>query len=198
MQDSLIFKGFNLEHPLTNKKNDLIRKIEYKKRHIAELIKRLKKSNIEEIELELEMEGALISDTDEKDNDIIGKIKIGSEINKEKIDEIRLKHNKEIGEMQKELIEIVSHNSKFLANRTILQLAIVYENVDFYIPNFMDFRGRIYSAVSYLNYQGSDIARSLIEFAEGCDLNNDNIKYVYLYLANTAGRNKLAIDDKIK
>jgi len=55
----------------------------------------------------------------------------------------------------------------------------------------MDFRGRIYSYVHYLNYQGTDIARSLFEFVEGCILNKNNINVVYHYFANTAGKKKL-------
>jgi DNA-directed RNA polymerase len=62
----------------------------------------------------------------------------------------------------------------------------------------MDLRGRIYSYVHYLNYQGTDIARSLFEFVEGCILNNNNINVVYHYFANTAGKKRLTINNKIQ
>lgn len=74
----------------------------------------------------------------------------------------------------------------------------MYENTTFYLPTFMDFRGRIYPLVNYLSYQGSDIARSLIEFSEGCILNDNDFKVALHYLANTAGKSKLTINNKIK
>jgi DNA-directed RNA polymerase len=41
----------------------------------------------------------------------------------------------------------------------------MYSRIDFYIPCFLDFRGRIYSYVPYLNYQGGDLARGLMLFS---------------------------------
>lgn len=97
-----------------------------------------------------------------------------------------------------EIKSILSHNSKYYLNKNILEIAIIFENTSFYLPSFMDFRGRIYSYPSYLEYQGVDIARCLIEFAEGCEINDNNIDVVYQYLANTAGKSKLTIKNKIK
>lgn len=99
---------------------------------------------------------------------------------------------------QKDIENVLSHNSKYYLNKNILELAIIFENVKFYLPSFMDFRGRIYPYPHYLNYQGVDIARSLIEFAKGCDINDNNIEVIYQYLANTAGKSKLTIKSKIK
>src|SRR5882672_2943346 len=94
--------------------------------------------------------------------------------------------------------EILSHNSLYYLYRNILGLAVIFEDITFYLPTFMDFRGRIYSYVHYLNYQGTDIARSLFEFVEGCILNKNNINVVYHYFANTAGKKKLTIKNKIQ
>lgn len=60
--------------------------------------------------------------------------------------------------------EIQSHNSKHYNYLNILMIATLYENQVFYIPTFLDFRGRLYSKVQYLNYQAGDMARSLIQF----------------------------------
>nr|YP_010033051.1 DNA-directed RNA polymerase [Tuber calosporum]QOW39568.1 DNA-directed RNA polymerase [Tuber calosporum] len=49
--------------------------------------------------------------------------------------------------------DILSHNQNYWNNRSILITAMMYTNLDLYIPCFLDFRGRIYSYVSYLNYQ---------------------------------------------
>ena len=79
-----------------------------------------------------------------------------------------------------------------------MEIAKILQNIDFYLPVFMDFRGRIYPVTSYFSYQGSDLERSLIEFAEGCYLNDNANNYVYQQLANTAGHSKLTIASKKK
>jgi len=92
--------------------------------------------------------------------------------------------------------KIKSHNSKYILYRYVISLAIAYETVYFYIPTFLDFRGRVYSIVDYLSYQGEDMARSLIVFNQGCEINKDNIIYPLQHLANTAGKSKLTIRNK--
>nr|QWO71435.1 RNA polymerase [Termitomyces sp. DKA64] len=91
---------------------------------------------------------------------------------------------------------VSSHNSKYNLYRNILALAIIFEDVNFYIPTYYDFRGRIYSSADYLTYQGEDIARSLIEFSKGCKLDKGSIVYVLQQLANTSGRSKLSVSNK--
>jgi DNA-directed RNA polymerase len=111
----------------------------------------------------------------------------------DKLDEL-----KKEPENKKQVNLILANNSKYFLHKNILEIAIIFENITFYLPTFMDFRGRIYPYPHYLYYQGSDIARCLIEFAEGCDIDSTNINIVYQYLANTAGKNKLTIENKIK
>nr|QWO71438.1 RNA polymerase [Termitomyces sp. T123] len=103
---------------------------------------------------------------------------------------------KELDREEKKMVS--SHNSKYILYQNILSLAIIFENVNFYIPTYYDFRGRIYSSVDYLTYQGEDIARSLIEFSNGCKLDNENIIYVLQHLANTSGKSKLTVSNKNK
>ncbi|XP_022933021.1 uncharacterized protein LOC111439690 [Cucurbita moschata] len=49
--------------------------------------------------------------------------------------------------------------------RLILNLAIVYDGYKFYLPAFLDFRGRIYRC-GILHFHECDLARSLIVFAD--------------------------------
>ncbi len=103
------------------------------------------------------------------------------------------------GELDSVTKKIVSsHNSKFNLYSYVLSLAIIYREVYYYLPTYMDFRGRIYTFVDYLNYQGGDLSRSLIEFAKGCKIDKDNIVYVLQHLANTAGKSRLTVKNKNK
>ena len=54
----------------------------------------------------------------------------------------------------------------------ILKLAIVYEGYHFYLPAFLDFRGRIYRS-GILHFHERDLARSLVVFAGVVNDNND-------------------------
>ena len=60
--------------------------------------------------------------------------------------------------------EIQAHNSKYYHYYNTILLACLYKDISFYLPTFLDFRGRIYTKISYLSYQGVDLARSLLEF----------------------------------
>jgi DNA-directed RNA polymerase len=67
--------------------------------------------------------------------------------------------------MDKSLLKIIqAHNSMHFYYSNTLMMADLYKDQVFYIPTFLDFRGRLYSKVSYLSYQGGDMARALIQF----------------------------------
>lgn len=91
---------------------------------------------------------------------------------------------------------IMEHDSKFWLNRNILNMAKLYQDHVFYLPSFMDFRGRVYPSVSYLSYQASDISRSLFGFynVKGfVDLN-----YLYIYLADVYGKSRVSRKSRIE
>jgi uncharacterized protein YggT (Ycf19 family) len=104
--------------------------------------------------------------------------------------------------------EIQSHNSKHHNYLNILMLANLYKDQVFYIPTFLDFRGRLYSKVSYLTYQGGDLARSLIQFYSPNEKIfdfkvptnplNTPINYVKQYAGNVYNLSKNTINSKIK
>jgi len=56
--------------------------------------------------------------------------------------------------------EILSHNSLYYLYRNVLELGVTFKDIHFYLPTFMDFRGRVYSYVHYLSSQGVDVAQS--------------------------------------
>jgi DNA-directed RNA polymerase len=94
--------------------------------------------------------------------------------------------------------KVLSHNSKFVLYNQVISIAILFKNISFYIPTFLDFRGRIYTEVDYFSYQAEDMAKSLIEFKNGCILDKNNIIYVLQGLANLGGKSKLTIKNKVK
>lgn len=92
--------------------------------------------------------------------------------------------------------KVLSHNSKYMLYNQVLSVAILLKNFSFYQTTFYDFRGRIYTDSDYFSYQSEDMSKSLIEFEEGCILDDSNIKYVLQYLANLGGNSKLTIKNK--
>ena len=91
----------------------------------------------------------------------------------------------------------ISHNSKFHLYSNIINIACLYKDHNFYFPVFADFRGRIYPLSNYLNYQGGDLAKSLLLFGIGDELNDSGIECLNIYLANLAGYDKLSWNDRL-
>jgi len=58
--------------------------------------------------------------------------------------------------------------------KQVLSIAILYTNFSFYQTTFYDFRGRINTDSYYFSYQSEDMSKSLIEFEEGCSLEDKN------------------------
>jgi DNA-directed RNA polymerase len=52
---------------------------------------------------------------------------------------------------------------------------------EFYLLIFFDFRGRLYPLSNYLSYQGNDLARSLILFADGEILNEEALAENFIF-----------------
>ena len=87
--------------------------------------------------------------------------------------------------------ELQSYTSEKILEEYILMIANIYRNApSIYFPLMLDFRGRIYNKVTYLNYQGSELAKALILFARPCYIYRNNttaIEYLKAYAANCYG-----------
>jgi DNA-directed RNA polymerase len=92
----------------------------------------------------------------------------------------------------------IRHNAKYQLYKNIINIASIYRNSEFYLPIFADFRGRLYPLSNYLSYQGNDLARSLILFARGEELNEEGKICLDVYLANLAGYDKISWKNRIE
>ncbi|XP_006898086.1 PREDICTED: DNA-directed RNA polymerase, mitochondrial [Elephantulus edwardii] len=71
-----------------------------------------------------------------------------------------------------------------------LSLAQHLRHHNFWLPHNMDFRGRTYPCPPHLSHLGSDLARALLEFAQGRPLGPHGLDWLKLHLVNLTGLKK--------
>jgi DNA-directed RNA polymerase len=93
-----------------------------------------------------------------------------------------------------EYIEYSSYLSRLELQENILGVAEVFSNIhEFFIPVRIDFTGRLYCISEYLNYQSTELAKSLLIFSKPEKISKADIRginYLKAYGANCFG-NKL-------
>lgn len=67
-----------------------------------------------------------------------------------------------------------------------------------YFPHYLDFRGRVYPMASYLNPQGDDVAKGLLQFAEGKPLGETGGFWLAVHIANLFGVDKVPFDERVQ
>ena len=87
--------------------------------------------------------------------------------------------------------ELINEHKAIRSRRSAFTRAIRRANERkgsaFYHRVFADYRGRLYLHNSGLSYQGNDLQRGLIEFAEGRKVTKPDWRFIWLHLANTWG-----------
>jgi DNA-directed RNA polymerase len=102
-----------------------------------------------------------------------------------------------------EIRELESFNSRKKLEMDIINLALIYKNcLEIYLPVRLDYRGRLYCIVEYLNYQGIELAKALLKFSKGEKVylkNELSIKYLKIFGANCFGKilSKKSFADRI-
>nr|XP_055103593.1 DNA-directed RNA polymerase, mitochondrial-like isoform X12 [Symphalangus syndactylus] len=71
-----------------------------------------------------------------------------------------------------------------------LSLAQHLRDCVFWLPHNMDFRGRTYPCPPHFNHLGSDVARALLEFAQGRPLGPHGLDWLKIHLVNLTGFKK--------
>ena len=92
----------------------------------------------------------------------------------------------------------ISNFSQRLQAAKTLMLARKYEDEPhFYFPYQLDFRGRIYAVPAYLNPQGTDLAKGLLQFGTGKALGTmQSVRWLAIHGSNTWGNDKVSLDDR--
>jgi hypothetical protein len=103
-----------------------------------------------------------------------------------------------------ELSEIHKHNSQYYSDKSIITSALLFsdwadsnKNNSLYFNNFIDWRGRLYTDTSYLSFQGSELAKSLIMFKNGNVLTLKRLEALKIYTANCYGLDKLSYNNRL-
>jgi len=95
--------------------------------------------------------------------------------------------------------DVISYNSNYYLEKNIIGLANLYKLVDqIYFTITLDWRGRLYSESTYLNFQGNDLSKALILFKNGKVITSEGVRYLKIYGANLYGMNKLSFMERIK
>ena len=68
----------------------------------------------------------------------------------------------------------------------------------FYFPHTLDFRGRMYANTAFLNPQGEDSARGLLEFSKGKKIGENGLAWLQVHLANCYGYDKVSLEDRVE
>ena len=66
----------------------------------------------------------------------------------------------------------------------------------FYMPTYLDFRGRLYYRGDYLNPQGSDLSKALLQFTSKAIISDEGKFWYYVHGANCYGADKLSYTDR--
>ena len=93
--------------------------------------------------------------------------------------------------------ERVEQCSRVLQMGRMLAMAEKFANEKtIYFPTQLDFRGRMYAMPSFLNPQGTDVAKALLTFARGCKLGASGWKWLHIHIANMHGEDKISFDER--
>ncbi|KAM4887990.1 DNA-directed RNA polymerase, mitochondrial isoform 2-T2 [Thomomys bottae] len=97
-------------------------------------------------------------------------------------------------EMRRELMRClkVAREMHSLRMEALYRLSLAQHLRDriFWLPHNMDFRGRTYPCPPHFNHLGSDLARSLLQFAEGRPLGPQGLDWLKIHLVNLTGAKK--------
>jgi len=83
--------------------------------------------------------------------------------------------------------------------KTLMVAEMFAEEEEIYFPHQLDFRGRVYAIPMFLNPQGADLSRGLLEFANGVAIKDECARsWLAIHLSNCYGNDKVSLEDRVK
>lgn len=83
--------------------------------------------------------------------------------------------------------------------KTLMVAEMFAEEEEIFFPHQLDFRGRVYAIPMFLNPQGADLSRGLLEFANGVAIRDEGARsWLAIHLSNCFGYDKVSLEDRVK
>lgn len=83
--------------------------------------------------------------------------------------------------------------------KTLMVAEMFEKEEEIYFPHQLDFRGRAYAIPMFLNPQGADLARGLLEFANGVAITDqDSRSWLAIHGSNCYGYDKVSLADRVR
>lgn len=92
--------------------------------------------------------------------------------------------------------DLRGQRTMFLRRMSVANRMKEYERLWF--PHILDFRGRTYPIPIYLNHQGDDVCRALLEFSEPTLPGDDGRRWLRIHAANCFGIDKVSYDQRVQ
>lgn len=107
-------------------------------------------------------------------------------------------------EWKRSATDIYTMNEKLKSLRlqfvkTLMVAEMFEQEEEIYFPHQLDFRGRAYAIPLFLNPQGADLARGLLEFANGVAISDPGSRsWLAIHGSNCFGYDKVSLDDRVR
>lgn len=107
-------------------------------------------------------------------------------------------------EWKREATDTYAANAKLKSLRLqfakVLMVAEMFEEEEeIYFPHQFDFRGRAYAVPMFLNPQGSDVAKGLLEFAHAVSIDDEEARsWLAIHGSNSFGYDKVSLQDRVR
>lgn len=108
-----------------------------------------------------------------------------------------------VRQWKREAAEVYEANINLMGKRVVthekLATAERYAEFDrFYFPHHMDWRGRAYPMPAHLQPQGDDLAKGLLQFADGKPLGERGATWLAVHGANSFGADKASFQERVQ
>lgn len=113
-------------------------------------------------------------------------------------------HENQFKEWKRSATDTHTYNAKLKSLRLqfakVLSVAEMFEDEEeIYFPHQLDFRGRAYAVPLFLNPQGSDTSKGLLEFANGVAIDDDaSASWLAIHGCNVWGNDKVSLEDRVE